>query len=142
MRNPKIVVVYAGARRAEKGLVHCYFEVLDSTTLADTDERQFAGRLSKEKTPGEMVSIEYDSKSGSWFPETAQVVGMFRDRGMVTAWQIAHDAEVDSEKASTGKIDLPFDTLEPFRIAYRSLDPESRAVMMAQVVRHIVRGIG
>ena len=142
MRKPKVVLVYAGARQSEKGLIHCYFETLDSSTLVDRDEHLFEKRLSRETSPGDMISIECDMSAGKWFIETAAVVGTFRDRGMVTAWQIAHDAEVDSDKASRGKSDLPFEALEPFRLAYRSLDPESRAVMIAQVVRHITRGFG
>lgn len=130
-------MVYAGAIHHDGAILHAYYFVSD-------DELEERAQLYPEQLgnfpPGAQCSYAVAGSGESVQSAGALFVRVWPDEDLVAEWTLRHEATLASEEAWNSK-NIPdiYARLDPFRVAYRSLqDEERRGVLLAQMVRYVV----
>jgi hypothetical protein len=129
-------VAYAGLVVHDGQLAHAYVNV-DQRGRALGAAELYRESLCDAQV-GDLLEVPA-SANGSIPKGVAHVVGSHGDPQAVAEWRARHGATLAAEQAWRHPMAEAFELLAPIREAYRKLDEERQGVLIAQVVRYIVR---
>jgi hypothetical protein len=137
----KISLAYAGMIKSEGQLLHAYFKVQNDRVVDIENAQVFAEPLANCDV-GDVFEFKC-SPNGDRVHKPGKRLNILLPQELVTSWLAIHRATVGSEKAWSKPLDPILEVLHPVRLAYHKLpEEESRALLIAQVVRFIVDSKG
>ena len=134
----RIDMVYAGAVRHKDEVGHAYYVITDG---AIAERAQVYADALGDFPVGTVCSYQVSGNGAAVQRDGIEFKGVYDDDQVVQEWQARHSSLEASELAWAAR-ELPreFQCLDPIRDAYRQVDDEQRALLIAQVVRYIVVG--
>lgn len=128
-------MVYAGAVHHDGQIRHAYYLLDDRNTMLG-DAQLYPQPLAA-CDPGTICTFKVKDGGRVVVKASATRVGVLSDASLVAEWRARDGAVMGMEQAWRTDLPAAFRCMDPVREAYRRLDPERRAILLAQVVRYL-----
>jgi hypothetical protein len=89
---------------------------------------------------GEIVALDHDLDSGRFtvYPDTARLVGQWRNEDQLAEWQSAHKAcQLMDDTWRSKKSDVDLSMLEPLKSAYWKLSRRGRNALLVRIFAYL-----